>query len=237
MKPLMINATDRNTINHDNYQFYFNKLLTSKRIKIQNDVLTKELIKADGFRLISTILSIIGTCFMIYNYMSPDTTVKTAGHMATSASNMLSRANTLVSFGYREDQGNISTDLEQRIFTPNEVVLSIKTVTPIETVSPIKTVTPVVKIQEEYIDEQMGTLNRNGGRYLSKQYENNEEFRNEVSFFLRDKKELDLEAILDRRYKTNTLNMTRKKYLAKSITSKDNTKDVIEILAKYVEYI
>ena len=24
MKPLMINATDRNVINHDNYQFYFN---------------------------------------------------------------------------------------------------------------------------------------------------------------------------------------------------------------------
>ena len=23
MKPLMINATDKNTINHDNYQFYF----------------------------------------------------------------------------------------------------------------------------------------------------------------------------------------------------------------------
>ena len=32
MKPLMINATDRNTINHDNYQFYFNKLHTSKGI-------------------------------------------------------------------------------------------------------------------------------------------------------------------------------------------------------------
>ena len=27
MKPLMINATDRNVINHDNYIFYFNKLL------------------------------------------------------------------------------------------------------------------------------------------------------------------------------------------------------------------
>ena len=27
MKPLMINATDRNTINHDNNQFYLNKLL------------------------------------------------------------------------------------------------------------------------------------------------------------------------------------------------------------------
>ena len=38
MKPLMINATDRNVINHDNYKFYFNKLLTLNNIKIQNDV-------------------------------------------------------------------------------------------------------------------------------------------------------------------------------------------------------
>ena len=96
MKPLMINATDRNTINHDNYQFYFNKLLTLKGIKIQNDVLTQETVKADGFRLASTILGTIGTCFMIYNYMSPDTTVETAGHVATSAGNILNRASTLV---------------------------------------------------------------------------------------------------------------------------------------------
>ena len=34
MKPLMINATDRNVINHDNYQFYFNKILTLNNIKI-----------------------------------------------------------------------------------------------------------------------------------------------------------------------------------------------------------
>ena len=34
MKPLMKNSTDRNTINHDNYQFYFNKLLTLNNIKI-----------------------------------------------------------------------------------------------------------------------------------------------------------------------------------------------------------
>ena len=33
IKPLMINATDRNTINHDNYQFYFYKLLTLKVLK------------------------------------------------------------------------------------------------------------------------------------------------------------------------------------------------------------
>ena len=51
MKPLMINATDRITINQDNYQFYFKKLLTLKGIKIQNDVLTQEMAKSDGFRL------------------------------------------------------------------------------------------------------------------------------------------------------------------------------------------
>ena len=33
MKPLMNNPTDRNTINHDNYPFYFNKLLTLKKYK------------------------------------------------------------------------------------------------------------------------------------------------------------------------------------------------------------
>ena len=99
MKLLMINATDRNTINHDNYQFYFIKLLTLKGFKIQNDVLTQNMVKADGFRLASTILGTIGTGFMIYNYMSPDTTVKTAGHVAPSASNILNRASTLVTFG------------------------------------------------------------------------------------------------------------------------------------------
>ena len=96
MKPPMISATDRNTINTDNYQFYFNKLLTLKGIKIQKEILTQEMVKADGFRLASTILGIIGACFMIYNYMSPDTIVKTAGHVATSASNILNRASTLV---------------------------------------------------------------------------------------------------------------------------------------------
>ena len=45
MKPLMINATDRNTTNHDNYQFYFKKLFTLKGIKTQNDVLTQKKLK------------------------------------------------------------------------------------------------------------------------------------------------------------------------------------------------
>ena len=181
MKPLMINVMDRNTINHNNYQFYFNKFLTLKGIKIQNDVLTKKMIKADGFRLISTFLGNIGTCFMIYNYMSPDTTVKAAGHVAASASNILNRASTLVNgtssmfhhFGLGEEK--------QR----NQFI---------------------EKIQEEYIDEETGILNKEGRRYLSRLYGNNEEFRDAIINFVRDKTELDLEVILDRRYKTNTVN-------------------------------
>ena len=42
IKPQMNSATNRNTINKDNYILYFNKLLTSGGIKIKNDVLTKE---------------------------------------------------------------------------------------------------------------------------------------------------------------------------------------------------
>ena len=202
MKPLMINATDRNTNNHDNYRFYFNNLFTLKGIKVQNDVLTQEIVKADGFRLASTILRFIGTFFMIYSYMNPDTTVKTAGHVATSASIILNRASTLVNgtssisgtasqifhhFGYEEEK--------QR----NQFI---------------------EKIQEEYMDEKMGTLNRKGQKYLSKLFVKNEEFREEIINFLRDKKALDLEVILDRRYKTNTLNMTGKKYLAQCVVSK-----------------
>ena len=50
MKPLMINATDRNVINHDNFKFYFNKLLKLNNVKIQNDVLTKEMIMGKGIK-------------------------------------------------------------------------------------------------------------------------------------------------------------------------------------------
>ena len=78
MKPLIINATDRKTINTDNYRFYFNKLLSSKRIKIQKYVLTKETVKASGLKTVSAVSGIIAKCFMIYIYMCPDSSSKTA---------------------------------------------------------------------------------------------------------------------------------------------------------------
>ena len=46
--------------------------------------------------------------------------------------------------------------------------------------------------------------------------------------------QLNLEAILDKRYKTKTLNIIGKEYLTECVASKDITKDVIEILGKYV---
>ena len=82
----------------------------------------------------------------------------------------------------------------------------------------------------------MGTLNRKGQKNLNRLYGNNEEVREEIINFVRDKKELDLKEILDRRYKTNTLNTTGKEYLARCILSKDNTKILNEILAKYDGY-
>ena len=76
MKPLMINATDRNTSNHDNYQFYFNKLLTLNNIKIQNDVLTKEMVNTKSLKQLSNIGGIIGWGLVITSYIYPDSIIK-----------------------------------------------------------------------------------------------------------------------------------------------------------------
>ena len=229
MKPLMINATDRNTINPDNYQFYFNKLLTLKGIKIQNDVLTQEKIKANGFRLISTILGIISPGFMIYIYIYPDMTVKNAGLVAMGTSSMLSRASTLVNYGYGEDlqsmlenQGQSPLHHDQGTCFADDLQSSFANT--------------IEKLQEEYIDEEMGTLNRWGQKYLNRLYVNKEEFREEIVNFIRDKTDFDLEVSLDRRYKTNTLNTLGKEYLANCILSEDNTEGLIEILAKFADF-
>ena len=96
-------------------------------------------------------------------------------------------------------------------------------------------------IQEEYknqcsydfVNEEMGILYRKGGNFLTRLYGNNEEFIEEIINFVREKKEIDLELILDKRCENNTLNTLGNKYLAECITSKDNTKELIEIMVKY----
>ena len=214
MKPLMINATDRNVINHDNYLFYFNKLLKLNNIKIQNDVLTKEMIMGKGIKTLSTIGGIISSGLIIFSYIYPDIISRNAGSVAMGASTMLSRVNTLVNVGYGEELGN---DLRSSFADRETWVKSNLRNT----------------IQEEYINDEDGTLNRKGGKFLTRLYGNNEEFREEIINFVRNKKELDLELILEKRCKTNTLNTLGNKYLAECITSKDNIKNLIEIMVKY----
>ena len=106
----MNNATVRNTINRNNYQSQYNKLLTLRGIKIQNDVLTKETIKANVLRLVSALSGIMGTCIMIYKYISPDSTVKTASLVAGGASNIINRTKTIFRYGYgeKEDEPSVS---------------------------------------------------------------------------------------------------------------------------------
>ena len=161
MKPLMINATDRNVINHDNYQFYFNKLPNLNNIKIQNDVLTKEMIMGNGIKSLSTIGGNISSGLIIFSYINPDIISRNAGSVAMGASTMLSRVITLVNVGYGEALAN---DLPSN-FTHLQNT-----------------------IQEEYINEEIGTLNRKGEKFLTRLYGNNEEFREEIINFLEIKK-------------------------------------------------
>ena len=143
MEPLMINATDRNVINHDNYIFYFNKLFKLNFIKIQNNVLTKEMIMGKGIKSLSTIGEIISSGLIIFSCIYPNIISRNAGSVAMGASTMLSRVNTLVNVGYGEELYN---DLRSSFANTRKT------------------------IQEEYINlcscnfvnEEMGILNRKG---------------------------------------------------------------------------
>ena len=152
MKPLMINATDRNVINHDNYLFYFNKLLKLNNIKIQNDVLTQEMVTGKCIKNLPTIGGFISSSLTITSHIYPDMISRNAGGIAMGASTMLSRVSTLVNYGYGEDLDN----------------------------------DPRNTIQEVYINEEYGILNRKGGNYLSNLFETNEELRDEIINFIRD---------------------------------------------------
>ena len=152
------------------------------------------------------------------------------------ASTMLRRADTLVNVGYGEELDNdLQTDEVRR--KPSSFANSETWAKPNLRSSLVNheqsSFTDLRNtIQEEYINEEMGILNRKGGKFLTRLYGNNEEFREESISFVRNKKELDLELIFDKRCKTKTLNTLGNKYLAECITSKDNTKDLNEVMAK-----
>ena len=92
----MNNGTDQNTIHINKYQIFFNKLLTSRVIKIQIDVLTKKTIKANCLKILLCLGGIAGTGLMIYNFIYPNTTVKSDALVATGAGNILNKTITLI---------------------------------------------------------------------------------------------------------------------------------------------
>ena len=164
--------------------------------------------------------------------MSPNITVRNAGHVATAASTMLNRTSTLLNYGFGRNQDqDQDQDLEhEREYTDGETWSKThqrSCYTDSETWSKTHQ-------RSSYTHKYTGILNKEGRENLSSLYVNNEEFRNEIINYVKNKMQLNLEAILDKRCITNKLNTLGKKYLAECIKSKDDTKDVIEILAKYV---
>ena len=119
---------------------------------------------------------------MIYNFIYPDTIVQTAGFVAMGASSMLNSASTLINgtssmfhnYGYGEDLQSMLENHEQNSFADDLRSSFANT---------------IEKLQEEYIDEEMGTLNRKGQKFLNRLYINNEEFREEFVNFVRDETE------------------------------------------------
>ena len=219
------------------------------------------MIMGKGIKRLSTISGIISSGLYMFSYIYPDIISRNVGSVAMGANTMLSRVNTLVNVGYGEQLDNdLRSSLvnhEQSSFTDlrtdesrgkqsllenhEESSLENHEQSSLENHEQSSFTNLRKAIQEEYINqcscdfvnEEMGVLNRKGGKFLTRLYGNNEEFREEIISFVRYKKELDLELIFDKRCKTNTLNTLGNKYLAECITSKDNTKDLSEIRVQY----
>ena len=172
-KPLMINATDRNVFNHDNYQFYFNKLLTFNNSKIQNDVLSKEMIMGKGMKFLSNIGGIIGTGLIIFNYNYSNSISRNAGTVAMGASTMLSKLNSLVNVGYGEElEGETRSSLvnhEQSSYTDLRSRFHDQ-------------------CNCDFVNEEMGILNRKGGRFLNKLWEIMKNLEKRLKILLKIKK-------------------------------------------------
>ena len=154
------------------------------------------MVTGKGIKNLSTIGGIIGSGLFIISYIYFDMTSRNAGNIAIGASTMLNRVKILVNVGYGEELDN---DLRSSFANSRSGFANSET-----WVKP----NPRNTIQEEYINDREG--NRKGQKYLNRLYENNEEFRDEIINFVRDKTKLDLDMILDIRYKTNMLNMTGK---------------------------
>ena len=109
------------------------------------------------------------------------------------ASTMLSRVNTLVNVGYGEELDNdLRTDsvcgypTDEVRGKPSSLVNHEQSSLENHEQSSF---TDLRNAIQEYINDEDGTLNRKGGKFLTRLYGNSEEFREENINFVRDKKE------------------------------------------------
>ena len=143
------------------------------------------MVMGKGIKSLSTIGGIISSGLFILRYIYPDIISRNAGSVAMGASTMLSRVNTLVNVGYGEELDN---DLRSSLGNHEQSSLGNHEQSSFTNLRNT--------IQEEYINqcscdfvnEERGILNRKGGKFLTRLYGNNEEFREEIKNFVRNKK-------------------------------------------------
>ena len=165
MKPLLINATNRAVVNTDNHQFYFNIHLTLRKNKIQNDVLTKKVV-ANWTKHAGCISGGFSALFMIYKCIKPNTRVRTAAHVEAHASHMINGTGTLMNFAYgtpamfHNGGDETSTVYNQESSPPSNHEYEQDRASSLY--SNTRSETRQLLIQEEYIDEEIEALNKNG---------------------------------------------------------------------------
>ena len=159
------------------------------------------MIMGKGIKGLSTIGGIISSGLIIFSYIYPDIISTNAGSVAMGASTMLSRVNTLVNVGYGEELDNDLRTDEVR-GKPSSLVNHEQSSLVNHEQSSLEnheqsSLTDLRKaIQEEYINqcscdfvnEEMGILNRKGGKFLTRIYGNNEDVREEIINFVRELK-------------------------------------------------
>ena len=85
----------------------------------------------------------------------------------------------------------------------------------------------------EIMNDETGTLNKNGIDCLNDLYKYNQKFRDENINFVGDKAGLSNEKILDKRYKYNSLNKLGTENLTRFVWSRDYTIGLIENLVSF----
>ena len=154
------------------------------------------MVKAKDLKQLSNIGGIIGWGLVITSYICPDSMIKAVGAVAMSASIMLNRENTLVNVEYGKDlpsrypdprsgytEGESwtksylqsdYTDLRSSFANTQSDYTDLGTSYTDRKNSLVngarKLVTPLEKLQEEFINEEMGVLNRKGGQFLTRLY-------------------------------------------------------------------